>query len=411
MSQSRRTVFPVEFIRAIPKTDLHLHLDGSLRIATLLELAQAEGLELPGASEAELRRAVFKDSYADLPEYLQGFAYTCAVMRRAEHLERIAYELAQDNLAENVCYCEVRFAPQLHIHETLSLAEIVRAVCRGLERAKQEHNQGAAVRAGAALPFDFGVIVCAMRSFHRDMSLYYRRLFEVMQYARPQEVYATASLELARAAVALAHEEGLPVVGFDLAGEEAGFPAVHHRDAYQYVHRHFLRKTVHAGEAYGPESIFQAITECQANRIGHGTFLFAADRVSDALIPDPERYVSYLAEYIASQRIAIEVCPTSNLQTIPGLGNVGNHPLRQMIEHNLSVCICTDNRLVSNTTVTEELWKVTDALPLTPSQFQNLVLAGFKGSFFPGSYLEKRRYVRAVLDRYGALEQQYHVRS
>jgi len=395
-----------DFIRRIPKTDLHLHLDGSLRVPTLIELAREQGVELPSYEEAGLRERVFKDRYADLPDYLRGFAYTCAVLRTPEALERTAYELAEDNLAEGVRYIEVRFAPQLHSDHALPTREVLAAVARGLDRAKRAHNLSAAVRSGADIPFEYGIIVCALRSFNARMSAYYRRLLDVLRHAPRKEAFAVASLEMARAAVALRDREGLPIVGFDLAGEEAGFPAAVHRAAYQHCHSHFLKKTVHAGEAYGPESIFQAITDCHANRIGHGTFLFAADQVQDPDIDDPAGYVARLSEYVASERITLEVCLTSNLQTTPSIPRPEDHPLKRMIEGELSVSICTDNRLVSNTTVTRELERVARHLAPTRHQFRNLILAGFKGSFFPGTYREKRAYVRRVIDRYEALERE-----
>jgi adenosine deaminase len=395
-----------EFIRRMPKTDLHVHLDGSLRLGTLIELAKAQDVSLPSYDEAGLKEKVFKDHYASLPEYLQGFAYTCAVLQNAENLERVAYELGQDNVEEGVRYMEVRFAPQLHNHDGFMISDVVGAVARGLDRAKKEHNQSDAVKNGSDIPFDYGIIVCALRSFNEHMSVYYKQLLSVMSYARRKDAFAAASLEIARAAVALSRNEGLPVVGFDLAGEEAGYPAGDHREAFMYAHKNFLRKTVHAGEAYGPESIFQAITDCHANRIGHGTFLFAKDMIQDRSVPDSGDYVKHLAEYIASQRIAIEVNLTSNLQTTPSIKNVADHPVREMIERNLSVSICTDNRLVSNTTVSREFELLVQAIPLTRQQFRNLVVSGFKGSFYPGSYTDKRRYVRQVINRYEALERE-----
>ncbi len=395
-----------EFIRRIPKTDLHVHLDGSLRIPTLIELAEQSRVELPAQDEAGLKAKVFKTHYESLPEYLQGFAYTCAVLQNAENLERIAYELGQDNIEEGVRYVEVRFAPQLHTHEGLPIAEVVRAVAAGMDRAKKEHNESDAVRNGDDIPYEYGIIICALRSFNEHMSDYYKRILNIMSYAKKKEVFAAASLEIARAAVAMAQKDGIPVVGFDLAGEEAGYPADDHKEAFAYAHKHFLRKTVHAGEAYGPESIFQAITDCHANRIGHGTFLFAEDMIKNPTIEDPGMYTRLLAEYIASQRIAIEVNLTSNLQTTPSITSVAVHPVRQMIEHNLSVSICTDNRLVSNTTVSKEFELLVESIPVTRAQFRNLVVSGFKGSFFPGSYNDKRRYVRKVINRYEALEKE-----
>jgi len=391
------------FLQQIPKTDLHLHLDGSLRISTLIELAKKRRVKLPSGSVEGLRRLVFKDRYRNLTEYLTGFAYTCAVMQDAESLERIAFELAEDNLAEGVRYIEVRFAPQLHVHDRLTMEQVLRAVSRGLERAQRAHNRSAAVRTGEDVPFHFGIIVCALRFFTPGMSPYYRQLSQVMAYAPAQQVFAAASAELARSAVHLAREKGLPIVGFDLAGAEAGYPAEDHRAAFQYCHSHFLKKTIHAGEAYGPESIFQAITDCYANRIGHGTWLFAHKMIQDPAIPDREAYCHHLAEYIASQRITIEVCLTSNAQTNPAMRNLRQHPLREMLDHEMSISLCTDNRLVSHTTVTNELRIAVRELKLTPLELRNVVIAGFKGSFFPGTYGEKRDFVRRVINRYETL--------
>ncbi len=393
-----------EFLEQIPKTDLHLHLDGSLRISTLIELARAAKIPLPSETEAGLQELVFKEKYQDLPDYLRGFGLTVAVLQTPENLERVAYELAQDSIAENVRYIEVRYAPQLHIRPGFTVEEVIECVNRGLERAQKEHNGSAAVKQGGDIPFHYGIITCAMRFFNRHMSAYYAQLFDVMPHAPAKEVMTVASLEMSRSAAFLRHNKGIPVVGFDLAGAEHGFPALDHKEAYQFAHVHFLKKTVHAGEAYGPESIFQAITECHADRLGHGTFLFSADKIKDPAIKNPDYYVKCLVEYIASRRITLEVCPTSNLQTIPTISTVSDHPLRKMLDANLSVSICTDNRLVSRTSVTRELELVCNSLPVTPAKLRNIILAGFKGSFFPGPYNEKRALVRQVINRYDALE-------
>ncbi|MFH1262988.1 MAG: adenosine deaminase family protein [Pseudomonadota bacterium] len=392
-----------EFIRRIPKTDLHLHLDGSLRLGTLIDLAKKEKLELPSYEEQGLRDLVFKPRYASLAEYLRGFKYTCAVLREAENIERVSYELAEDNIAEGVRYIEIRLAPQLLMHENLTAEDVVRAVSDGARRARNRHNETDVVKKGKDLPFDFGVIVCGMRAFNSKMGSYYKNLLSVASRAPKKEVFSIASLEMAREAVALRDEQGLPVVGFDLAGEEAGYPSAYHVQAYEYAHKNFLKKTVHAGEAYGPESIFQAITECHANRIGHGTFLFAKEMIQDASIEDKAGYINDLAEYIASRRINMEVCITSNLQTCPQITKPEDHPLSQMLKHYLSISICTDNRLHSNTTVCKELEQVAKHFPITHEQFRSVVIAGFKGSFYGGSYTEKRAYVRQAIDLYDAV--------
>ncbi len=400
---------PAEFLKRIPKADLHVHLDGSLRLSTLIELAKKEGVELPDYTEKGLRQKVFKDKYNSLVEYLKGFSYTGAVMQNAENIERIAYELGQDAIAEGVRYLEVRFAPQLHANEKLTAQESVRAVVRGLEHAKREHNSSAAVKKEDDLEFHFGVIACAMRNFNQFMSPYYSMLIKALSQSNKSEIFGIASLELAKMVVKLAKEEHLPVVGFDLAGEEAGYPAADHLDAYRYVHKHFIRKTVHSGEAYGPESIFQAITDCYANRLGHGTHLFAADMIKDKKVKNKEEYVNSLADYIASERIGIEVCLTSNLQTLPEIKSVKDHPIKEMIKRGLPVSINTDNRLVSNTTVTKEMELLVRHVTLSPKDLKNIVIAGFKSGFFPGSYVEKRRFVRKVIDRYNMLAKEYGI--
>lgn len=387
-------------LAALPKTDLHVHLDGSLRLPTLIALARERKVSLPSYTEEGLKERVFKPEYKDLPEYLSGFAYTVAVMQDAEALEQISYELAQDNIAEGVRHLEVRFAPQLHVNDSLDLEAVLSAVDRGMTRAQSEFES---VREQEDLPFVFGVIVCALRWFNKHMSPTYRKLHDVFAHAPPRHRFAAASEELARAAVDLKHTRGLPIVGFDLAGAENGNPAIDHRRAFGVAHRHFLGKTVHAGEAYGPESIFQALTECHADRIGHATFLFSPDQVTHGRIEDPDAYVEALVNTIAHRRICIEVNLTSNLQTLPSLGSLANHPFKHMLAHNLSATLCTDNRLVSHTTVTRELQLAAETFDLNLGQVRNILIAGFKGAFYPGSYTEKRAYVRHAINRMNTL--------
>ena len=382
-----------ELIRALPKSDLHVHLDGSLRLSTLINLARKQGVSLPSYEEQGLRDLVFKSQYANLSEYLAGFAFTCAVMHDNEAIERVACELAEDVLAENVRYLEVRFAPQLHVTRSDEMIGVLAAVTRGLERAAKTFNATPAVASGRDLRFRFGLIVCAMRNFFPGMSQYYARLTEVLPTMPHKELVSLAALEAARVAVEARDRHGIPVVGFDLAGEEAGFRAGHHAAAFQEAHHHFICKTVHAGEAYGPESIYEAITKCHAERIGHGTGLFAPERIVDPASKDRARYVDLLVDYIASRRIGVEVCPTSNLQTMPELGAIANHLVRQMMAHRLAVTIGTDNRLVSHTTLSREIALVAEAFSFDLRALRNLVLAGFKSAFFPGSYAEKRLYV------------------
>ena len=177
------------------------------------------------------------------------------------------------------------------------------------------------------------------------------------------------------------------------------FPAKDHQEAYQLVHDHFLGKTVHAGEDYGPESIFQAITDCHADRIGHGTWLFSTRHIQDKAITDRRAYIEKLVRYVADRRITLEVCLTSNQQTIPELRDrLDRHPFRHMRKAKLSVALCTDNRLVSRTTVTDEVHKAVETFKLRPKELKNVLIYGFKRSFFPESYPDKREYIRSVLD-------------
>lgn len=388
-----------EQIRALPKSDLHVHLDGSLRAETLIELARERRVALPSETVEGLNELVFRPTYSSLAEYLHGFQYTCAVLQDAEALERVAYELARDNIDEGVRYVEVRFAPQLHMHRGLSFHEVIRAVDRGMRRAQAEQNRTPGVAEGGEPPFHYGIIVCALRFFTASFSRWYAQLLDLFQDTPQEQVFAMASLELARSAVRVRDEEGLPIVGFDLAGREDGYPAAAHQQAYDYAHRSFLKKTVHAGEAYGPESIFQALTDLHADRIGHGYHLFSPELCGPD-IADPWGYVNRLARYIADRRITLEVCITSNLQTNPAIGSAENHAFGRMLEENLSATLCTDNRLVSHTTVCREIQIAVEAFRMDPQKLRNTIIYGFKRSFFPGPYNQKRAYVRSVIDYY-----------
>jgi len=387
-----------ELIRRLPKTDLHVHLDGSLRVETLIELARERRMALPSETPEGLRELVFKPRYRSLAEYLDGFRYTVGVLQGAEALERAAFELAEDCQREGVCYVEVRFAPQLHVQPGLDVPAIVRAVERGLRRAAEVYNRRPEITSGQEPRFAGGMILCALRHFSEESSIGYRRFFEALPEAPPVEVYAAAGLEVARAAARLRREEGLLVVGIDLAGQEKGYPAGPHREAYQVAHEAFLGKTVHAGEDYGPESIFQAIGDLHADRIGHGTWLFDETKIQSPRIKDRRRYVEELAQFIANKRITVEVCLTSNQQTVPELADdLRRHPFAEMRRRKLSTTFCTDNRLVSNTTVSAEITRAVEAFDLSPREVRDILVYGFKRSFFPGTYLEKRAYVREAL--------------
>lgn len=366
-------------IRNLPKADLHVHLDGSLRLSSLIELAKEQKIDLPSYSEAGLKELVFKAQYKDLPEYLQGFQYTCGVMQDLQALERVAYEFAWDAYHDGVVYIEPRYSPELLKGDKLKSHEIIVAIDKGLKRATSEinaliekENQKLKAEGSPLHPkFVYAHIICAMRMWDPEQSL-----------------------ETIQSAALTKEKHNLPIMAIDLAGPEDGFPAIDHADAYTYAHKNFLYKTVHAGEAYGPSSIFQAITNLYADRIGHGFHLFNEEMINTKDPKKSHSYVKNLVQYIAERRITLEVCLTSNLQTLPELQNdVANHSLPKMLEHGISVAICTDNTLVSSTTITKELMLAANTFNLPEKTIKKLIMYGIKRSFYPGTYMEKKAYI------------------
>lgn len=392
-----------DLITRIPKTDLHLHLDGSIRLNTIAEIGKREKIDLPSYTAEGLNELVFKEKYQNLEEYLTTFGYSCAVMQKPEYLERIAYELAQDNQHEGVRYIEVRFAPQLHINTMMTMETVLESVNNGLLRAQQEFNRQPQVRNGSEPPFYYGIIVCAMRSFDGHLSEHYANFVTAHTYSDMKSIRKMASFELAQGAVKIRDERGIPIVGFDLAGAEKGFPPRDHWRAFQYAHEHFMSKTVHAGEAYGATSIFQAITDLHADRIGHGYYLFDSDKIQDDGIQDKQRYIAELCEYIAEHRITLEVCLTSNLQTNPALENLTDHALQHMLAGDMSITLCTDNRTVSKTSVSHEILLALEHFDIPLKQLKDIIIYGFKRCFFPDTYSNKRKYVRQCIDYYERL--------
>lgn len=399
-----------EFIREMPKSDLHLHLDGSLRIPSLIEMAKDLKVNLPSQTEEGLKEQVFKPSYSSLGEYLNGFQYTCSVLRDLENIERASYELAIDNQNEGVNYIEVRFAPQLLIdlNSNLNFESIMVACDEGLKRAQTEYNNSDAVKKEGKPEFYYGIISCAMRMFGpQGFSPYYTNLFKMMNYSRSSQVIQFAAMEMVRACVKLRDEKGLPIVGIDLAGQEEGYPAGKFSEAYAYAHKNFMHKTVHAGEAYGAESIFEAITECYADRIGHGYSLFMPDLIQDPNIEDQNKYITDLASFIADKRTVIEVCLTSNMQTNPNINTVKEHKFKHMLENRMATTLCTDNRLVSNTTVSDEYRLAVDNFDIPLKRLKDIVAYGFKKSFYPGSYVQKRAYAKVNMQYFDKVVEKY----
>jgi adenosine deaminase len=404
--------YSLEFLKEMPKSDLHLHLDGSLRIPTLIEMAQKNRVKLPSFTEDGLKQLVFKDAYPTLGDYLHGFQYTCAVLRDLENIERASYELAIDSQNEGVNYIEARFAPQLlmDMEHGLTMESVLEAAYKGFEKAKSEYNQKEEVKSGEKPEFDYGIINCIMRKFGpKGYSPYYSRFFKLMEYSKEIEVIKEAALQLAKASVKIRDEKGIPIVGIDLAGQEEGYPPHRFKDAYAFAHKNFMHKTVHAGEAYGAESIFQAITDLYADRIGHGYYLFDAGKIVDPAITDKKKFITELSSFMADKRVVIEVCVTSNLQTNPEIKHAKNHRIGDMLKNRMALTICTDNRLVSNTTVTNEYKLITDNFDIPIKRLKDIVAYGFKKSFYHGHYVEKRTYAKKCMEHFDKVAKKHNI--
>jgi adenosine deaminase len=294
----------------------------------------------------------------------------------------------------------MRFAPQLHVRGDFRVRDVLRAVCRGLERAKKEINADPEVKVGPCRASRPASSSARCASSCRCSASTTAPTSRRCRAAPAEEIYGLASLELARAAVAAAEEDGSAGGGLRPRRPGARLPRQGPPEAaYQLAHEHFLGKTVHAGEDYGPESIFQAITDCHADRIGHGTWLFSKKHIKDGRSPTSRRSSTSCARYVAERRITLEVCLTSNQQTIPELrDDLSRHPFKKMRAARCSVTLCTDNRLVSRTTMTDEVEKAVTAFGLEPRALKDVLIYGFKRSFFPGPYPEKRDWVRSVLN-------------
>lgn len=335
----------LEQIRKAPKALLHDHLDGGLRPATVIEIAAEIGYDgLPATDVDELATWFRTRSHSgSLERYLEPFSHTVAVMQTPDALHRVAYECVEDLAADSVVYAEVRFAPELHIDRGLSFDEIVEAVLAGFadgEKACAAENRPIVVR----------LLVTAMR-------------------------HAAVSREIAELAIRF-RDKG--VVGFDIAGAEAGNPPTRHLEAFDYMRDHNARFTIHAGEAFGLPSIHEAIAFCGADRLGHGV------RIVDDIdiLPDGEVRLGQQASILRDKRIPLELCPSSNVQT-GAVKSIADHPFDLLARTRFRVTVNTDNRLMSDTTMSREMHRLVEAFGYGWSDLERFTINAMKSAFIP----------------------------
>jgi len=318
-----------EVIGRLPKAELHVHLDGSLRPETMVELARKAKVALPSYDPEPLRRFMLVDDAANLQDYLDRFDLTIPLLQTPEAVERVAYEMVEDAARDNLRYLEVRYCPHLSQRQGMTLDEVMQAELRGLARGEQ----------------DFGVVArvinCSLR--HYDPGV---------------------SIEIAECSVAF-RDRG--VVAFDLAGGEAGRPPGNHRAAFDVAAKGLLGVTVHAGEAAGAQSIADAVHLCHANRIGHGTRLYES--------PD-------LQDYVRDRQILIEANITSNVQT-RAVSRASEHPVRGYFDAGLNVTLCTDGWLMAGVSLSDEYWLAHTELGFSREEIDRLILNGFESAFLP----------------------------
>ncbi|MBI3124199.1 MAG: adenosine deaminase [Ignavibacteriales bacterium] len=342
-----------EIIRSVPKVLLHDHLDGGLRPQTIIDLAkEIKYSKLPTSDAGELATWFHRGANkGNLVEYLQGFEHTIAVMQSKESLNRIAYEMMEDMHNDGVCYVETRFAPVFHTVKDLYYEDVMNAVLEGLEKGKRDFGVG------------FGLIVCGMRNMKNN-------------------------LEMAELAVSY-RDQG--VVGFDLAGEEGGYPPKKHIEAFNFIKQKNFYITIHAGEAFGKESIWQAIQICGSHRIGHATRLIedmSFDRDGNIV------KLGELAQYILDTRLPLEICLLSNVHT-GAIDKIENHPFIKLYKEKFRVFLNTDDRLMSDTTLTKEYITANELFSLNLDDVEKLNINAMKSSFAP--HKERLRYIYDII--------------
>jgi len=334
--------FTTDFVRSLPKVLLHDHLDGGLRPQTIIELANSSRYDqLPSKDATQLAGWFHRNAdCGSLPQFLQGFEHTCGVMQTEEALERVAYEMLEDMRKDGVFYVETRFAPLLHTRRGMYVENVVRAVIRGMEQGKKDFG------------VHYGVIFCALRNMSPDLTD-----------------------EVARLAVEFRPHAA---VGFALAGEEGGYPPKKHVHAFHYIQRDNFNITIHAGEGFGKDSIWQAIQWCGAHRIGHATRLVEDMEVKDGNLIS----MGTLSRYILDKRIPLEICLTSNVHT-GAVKSLEEHPFGILYQQRFRVTLNTDNRLMSNITLTDEYRRAAEVFGLSLADLERITTNAMKSAFIP----------------------------
>lgn len=331
-----------EQIAQVPKVALHEHLDGGVRPATVADIAAQTGHELPVAPDQLAQWFRDSASSGSLERYLETFAHTVGVMQRPEDLQRVARESVLDLSADGVVYAELRWAPEQHQRLGLSLVEAVEAVQAGID-------EGSALVHAEGKPMVVGQLVTAMR-------------------------HASRGMEIAKIAV---DRRDIGVFGFDIAGAEDGFPPILHLEAFEYLRRENMRFTIHAGEAFGLPSIWQAVQRCGADRLGHGVRI-----VDDIDFSSAKPELGRLAAYIRDTRIPLEMCPSSNVQT-GAVASIAEHPIAKLAELGFRVTVNCDNRLMSDTSLSKEMTLLADAFDYSLNDLRWFTVNAMKSAFLP----------------------------
>lgn len=356
-----------EILKLIPKVELHCHLDGSVRVSTIIELARKQNITLPSMDEKTLTDWFIRGARRkSLTLYLEGFSVINTVLQTGDALTRVARELVEDMADENICYAEIRFAPVLHTQKELTAQQAVEAVLQGL--AEGERARGVKTR----------LILCAMRNMSPE-----------------------TSLEIAELAVAFRDRK---VVGFDIAGDETGNPPKIHAKAFDYIRGQNFNITIHAGEAFGVESIWQAIQVCGAHRIGHGTHLRDDINHEGLYIEN----MGSLSHFIQDRRIPIEICLSSNVDT-GAVKSYSSHPFPIFFANNFRCFLCTDNRLMSNTTLTKEYELAVKYYGLNYDDLKKLTINAMKSAFIHNEERLSLIY-NVIKKRYEEIRQEYGIR-